>query len=162
MKTKIKILISICFFIWSADANAQSVPGEIAGTVTDKNGVPIPAIVSYEVKGKLQGIAADEKGSFRIKPLDAGKYNIVFSLTGFNKTTLVDVNVSSGQITFLSIKLNDDNTLKEVVIPYYRHLFEKDQTMRADVLDAEQIENSVAGSDVRDYVSQTSQANTKD
>src|SRR5258705_12792153 len=34
--------------------------------------------------------------------------------------------------------------------------------MRADVLDAEQIENSMAGSDGGDYVGQTSQANTKD
>jgi hypothetical protein len=161
MKTKITILLAACSFIWSMNTNAQSLPGEISGTVMDKKGEPIPAIVSYELNGSLQGTAADGKGVFRIKPLDAGKYNVTFSLTGYNKTTLTNVNVSSGQITFLTVKLDDDNTLPEVVIPYYKHLFEKDETMRVDRFDAKQIETSMAR-DPRDFVAQTSQANQRD
>ncbi len=100
--TKIKILISICFFIWSANANSQSLSGEIAGTITDEKGEPlIGAVISYERNGTLQGTTSDVDGHYRLKPLDAGKYDITYSFIGYRKEIYKEVNVSSGQITLL-------------------------------------------------------------
>lgn len=162
MKAKIKTLISACFFIWSANANSQSLPGEIAGIVTDDSGNPIPgAIISYKLNGNLQGTTADENGRYRLKPLDAGKYDVTYSFTGFDSTTYKDVKVNSGKITPLSVKLGTNNTLGVVDIPYYVGLFEPDETMRADRLDPEIIENSIAR-DPHEFVAQTSQANQRD
>src|SRR5712671_5591765 len=109
MKIKIKILISICFFIWSANANAQSVPGEIAGIITDEKGEPIVgAAVSYVRNGTTQGTTADVDGHYHLKPLDAGKYDLTFSFIGCRREIYKAVNVSSGQITSLSVKLLPD------------------------------------------------------
>src|ERR1041385_570313 len=106
MKTKIKTLISICFFMWSANANAQSLPGEITGTVTDEKGEPlIGAAISYERNGITQGTTTDLGGHYRLKPLDAGKYDLTFSFIGYRREIYKAVNVSSGQITSLSVKL---------------------------------------------------------
>jgi hypothetical protein len=162
MKTKIKILISVCFFIWSANANSQSLAGEIAGTVTDEKGEPlIGAVISYERNGTLQGTTADENGRYRLKPLDAGKYDVTFSYTGSRKEIQRGVTVSSGQITFVSVKLVNDNALPDFEVIYYKHLFEKDETKRADVLDAQQIKTSIAR-DPKEFVALTSQANSRD
>lgn len=162
MKTKTLILIAGCSLMMSASSNSQSLSGEIAGTVTDENGEPlIGAVISYEINGALQGTAADENGRYRLKPLDAGKYDVTYSYTGFRKETQKNVNVSSGQITFLSVKLVNDNTLPPIEVVYHRGLFEKDETMRVEKLDAEIIDNSPLR-EPRDFVSLTAGANQRD
>lgn len=161
MKTKITILFA-CILIWNANANSQSLPGEIAGTITDEKGEPLTgASVTYERNGTLQGTVTDMDGHYRLKPLDAGKYDITYSFVSFRKEIQKNVEVSSGKITLLSVKLNGDNTLPPVEIPFYRHLFDKDETARIDRMDEVQIENSIAR-DPRELVAQTSQANQRD
>jgi Carboxypeptidase regulatory-like domain/TonB-dependent Receptor Plug Domain len=161
MKTKFKILMA-CFFIWSANANAQSVPGEIAGTITDEKGEPlIGAAISYERNGATQGTTADLDGHYRLKPLDAGKYDLTYSITGYRKVIQKDVIVNSGQITFLSVKLDPNNTLPPIEITYHPHLFEKDETMITNRWGTEDIKLSMAR-DPKEFVSQSSQANQRD
>ena len=161
MKTKFKIIIA-CFFIWSANSNSQSLPGEISGTVTDEKGETlVGASITYEKNGTLQGTVTDVNGTYHLKPLDAGKYDVTYSFVGHRKEIQKGVEVSSGQITFVSVKLSTDVTLPTHEVVYYKHLFEKDETMRADVLDAQQIETSLAR-DPKDFVALTSQANTRD
>jgi hypothetical protein len=161
MNTKFKILIA-CFFIWSASANSQSLPGEIAGTVTDEKGEPlIGASVTYVKNGTLQGTVTDVNGTYHLKPLDAGKYDVTYSFVGYRKEIQKGVDVSSGRITFLSVKLSDDITLPVFEVTYHPNLFEKDETKRADVLDTEQINMSLAR-DPREFVALTSQANSRD
>jgi hypothetical protein len=162
MKTKIKILITACFFIWNANANSQSLSGEISGTVMNENGETlIGASVTYEKNGTLQGTVTDVNGTYHLKPLDAGKYDVTYSFVGYRKEIQKGVEVSSGQITFLSVKLSPDITLPIHEVVYYKHLFEKDETMRADVMDAQQIETSLAR-DPKEFVALTSQANSRD
>lgn len=153
----------MCFFVWSANASSQSMPGEISGTVTDEKGEPLPgASVTYDKNGTLQGAVTDVDGRYRLKPLDAGKYDITYSYVGFKKEIHREVSVSSGQITSLSVKLLiDDGIGVGVEVFGYRNLFEPDQTMRADVLDAQQIEMSLARNP-KEFVALTSQANARD
>jgi hypothetical protein len=160
--TKITILLAVCSFVWSMNINAQSLPGEIAGTVVDEQGEPLTgAVISYERNGTLQGTSADEKGRYRLKPLDVGKYDVTYSYTGYRKEIQRGVIVNSGQITDLSVKLINDNTLPVCDVVYYPHLFEKDETMITDRFDAKQIETSMVR-DPREFVAQTSQANQRD
>src|SRR6185503_6798378 len=127
MKTKFKIIIA-CFFIWSANSNSKSLPGEISGTVTDEKGETLlGASITYEKNGTLQGTVTDVNGTYHLKPLDAGKYDVTYSFVGHRKEIQKGVEVSSGQITFVSVKLSTDVTLPTHEVVYYKHLFEKDE-----------------------------------
>lgn len=143
MKTKIMILLAVCSIALSMNANSQTMPGEIAGAVTDEKGNPLPGtVISYTINGSLQGTATDENGRYRLKPLDAGRYNVKYSLTGFDSLTY-NVKVSSGEITALSVKLSANNTLKGIDVIWYEDLFRRDITSVGETYDAEEIELSM-------------------
>ena len=162
MKNKILILVAACSLALNTKTNSQTLPGEIAGTVTDYEGNPIPgAVISYTINGVLQGTSADENGRYRLKPLDAGKYDVAFSFTGLSKVVYKDVQVSTGQITSLSAKLVSDNTLPIYTHIHHRGLFDKDVTMRVNTLDTEEIEAAMV-TDLRDFAALTSDANQSD
>ena len=142
MKTKIIFLLAALCCLVTANLFAQNMFGEVAGTIIDEQGNPIPgAIISYVRHGNLQGTSADEKGRYRLKPLDAGFYDLTFSFTGFKKDTISKVSVSAGQITVLDHAMGI-NTLNEVVIEGYAKLLDKDQTMTVYKLRTEDIEHS--------------------
>jgi hypothetical protein len=162
MKTKALILIAACSLALNTNTNSQTLPGEIAGTVTDEQGNPVPgAIISYTINATLQGTSTDENGRYRLKPLDAGKYEVTFSFTGLSKIIYRDVQVNTGQITSLSAKLVNDNTLPVYTHTYHTGLFEKDITTVGKRFDKEEVKLSI-GRDVKDIVSTTPTVNHRD
>jgi hypothetical protein len=162
MKTKIQILITVCSFVLGMNANSQTMPGEIAGEVTDGEGNPLPgAVVSYTINGALQGTATDGNGRYRIKPLDAGTYNLKYSLTGFDSITYKDIKVSSGQITALSVKLSANNILKGIEVVWHEGLFRKDVTIVGGTFDPEIIDRSIMRTP-QEFVATVPAVNQKD
>lgn len=141
MKTKTILLLAILVCMLSEISTSQNLFGEIAGVIKDEQGNPVPGtIVSYMHNGNLQGTSADEKGKYRLKPLDAGTYQITFSFPGFVKDT-IKVQVSAGQISVhdhtMGVKM-----MGEVIIEGYAKLLDKDQTMIVTKLRTEDIEHS--------------------
>lgn len=99
MKTKTIFLLAALVCMLNGIASAQNLFGEISGVIRDEQGNPVQGtIVSYVRNGDLQGTSADEKGKYRLKPLDAGTYEITFSFPGFERDT-IKVQVSAGQIS---------------------------------------------------------------
>jgi len=143
-------------FIHAAPCVSSSA-GEIRGTITDQaSNQTLPgASVSYYEGGQLRGTTADENGFYKIKPLDPGIYELTFSFIGYQKVTRQNVSVSSGQITFLDIALNNDNTLPEVIISTFPEpLIKKDYAGgHIKILPAD-IRHSVVR-DIRGMVAQT-------
>ena len=163
MKTKIMTLFAVCFTALSVNLNAQTLPGEIAGQITDSVGNPVPfAAISYMVHGSLQGATADENGRFRIKPLDAGIYEVSYYYMGYNKATY-SIPVNSGQITALSVKLSSSGgvVLPDVPIIYFRDFFDKDVTIVGGVFDSEIVEKSMAR-EPADFVSMVPAVSQRD
>ena len=88
--------------IYPSLAFAQS--GKVAGKVTDGNS-PIPS-VNIIVIGTSLGTATDEEGNYRITNVPAGKYQIKFSVLGYD-SQIKSVSIVAGLTLELNIVLNE-------------------------------------------------------
>lgn len=99
MKTKRIILTSFALLIVSL-FYAQT--GAIEGTIVDSKGDEIPfANIVVETGISNTGVAADMNGHFRLKPLEAGVYNLKISSLGYTPHIITGINVSNDKITFV-------------------------------------------------------------
>jgi TonB-linked SusC/RagA family outer membrane protein len=97
----------------SITANRKVQDKVITGTVTDKDGITLPA-VSIRLKGTTTGITTDVNGKFRISVPDANAI-LVFSFVGYGTQE-----VKIGAQTILNITLTEEkNNLNEVVVVGY-------------------------------------------
>jgi hypothetical protein len=123
------ITISSCLF-------AQS--SAIHGKVIDEFGEPMYS-VNISVKGgsTTTGGTTDLDGNFRIKPLNAGTYNIEASFIGYDSVIITEVIVYNNQITFLDdIKLSTGAFLikgEAVVYEYRQKLISKDEPSKIPI-----------------------------
>ena len=90
---------------------AAQTAAEIHGKVLDKDGLPIPGAYVECTNGAItrQEVSADD-GRFRLKPLDAGKYNVVVKSMGMVACQVKDVVVNAGMITRLKDVVLQDST----------------------------------------------------
>ncbi len=90
-----QILLSIVMVLFVGMAWAQSTSGQVAGTVLDEKGNPVP-YASVILKGSNYGDATDESGNFHFSA-PAGKYVLEVSEVGFDKNSF-PVEVSANQL----------------------------------------------------------------
>jgi TonB-linked SusC/RagA family outer membrane protein len=95
--------------------------GQITGTVTDENNLPIPG-VSIRVKGSTKGTSTDPNGKYSITA-DQGAV-LVYSFIGY-----VTQEVSVTTAATMNVKLKpESNTLNEVVAIGYQKIRKSDVT----------------------------------
>lgn len=64
-----------------------------------------------------QTLILDENGTFRFLKLPIGRYTLIFSIVGFEKKTLSNIELGSGKEVVLSIEMTESiTTLKEVIV----------------------------------------------
>ncbi len=95
---------------------------QVSGTVTDSDGVPLPA-ANVLVKGTTVGVVSDFDGNYQLKVPDGGE-TLVFSYLGF-KTLEVPIN---GRSTINVVLESDSAALDEVVVIGYGEVRKKDLT----------------------------------
>ncbi|WP_397363288.1 TonB-dependent receptor domain-containing protein [Olleya sp. R77988] len=111
MKTKIiKLKKAALLFIllFGVQSFAQTV---VNGNVTDASGIPLPS-ANIVIDGTTTGVASDFDGNFTLSTSEKPPFTLKVSSVGF-ETKSVQVTKSNQT---LSIVLNDDNTLDEVII----------------------------------------------
>jgi len=119
--------------------------GEIAGRVVDETGEGLPianvAIVDEAGKPTGKGTQTDFDGNYSIKPLAAGKYNVLFSYVGYQGVIKSGVAVSGDKTTSLDVKLKQGKELQEVVIveKYRNPLIDPNSNSTKQTVTAEQI-----------------------
>lgn len=118
----VKRLFTLLFFGITVVAFAQQRPGSIRGKVTDARSgetLPFANVVIKFGDAILNGKEADMDGNYNINPVEAGKYTVVCSFSGYGSVTINDVLVSPGKPTILDFKLREQTTeLIEVIITY--------------------------------------------
>jgi outer membrane receptor for ferrienterochelin and colicin len=137
-----RLLNTFAALILSAGLMAQS--GTLNGRVTDANtGEPIPfANIVIELNGStVTGGTTDFDGNFSIKPIPAGKYDVVASYVGYAAVKVTNVQIPAGKITFQNFTLKPAaEILKEVeVVEYKVPLISKDQTSSGGTVTSEEI-----------------------
>ncbi|MCS1409695.1 MAG: hypothetical protein M2R45_02879 [Verrucomicrobia subdivision 3 bacterium] len=105
--------LSFSIFIFSLirllpDANAQSEGGRIAGTVTDSwEGTPLPA-VAVVLRGTTLGATTDISGRFQLEGVPGGTHILIFSKSGYARSTVSDIRVIAGQTSNADLKMKPE------------------------------------------------------
>src|ERR1051326_2316053 len=89
-------------------AGQNSTPGTIAGIVINGEDSVSLSGANITLGGTVLGASTDSKGKFVLRNVPEGTYSITISRVGFQRTSLGDVSVRSGEITRLAIALNPD------------------------------------------------------
>jgi hypothetical protein len=123
-------------------APAQSIFGEIRGTVTDQSGGVIAgASVTATNKGtgEVRTAVTDEVGNYSLVNLPAGTYDVVVENTGFRKAAAHNVTVRAREIARSDMKLEIGGTATEVVVSESRQVITTDAPTLVDSKSAEQL-----------------------
>lgn len=110
-------LVVISLPLWGAAPATAQDTGAISGVVIDgETGDPLPG-ANVAVQGTTTGTSSDLNGRYRIRGLDPGSYDIVFSFIGFQQKTVTDVDVTAGETTQLDLTLLPETAqLDEVIV----------------------------------------------
>ena len=146
-----KLLTTIIFSTILVSAWAQSV--KISGTVKDENNLPVEfatvALNDPETKKPVDGAICDAKGTFVIKNVPAGNYNLNISFIGF-EVSVIPVKVTNQNIDLNDIRLTpEDKLLNEVVVEGEKLLIE--ERVDRTVYNAEN-DKTTAGGDATDVL----------
>jgi TonB-dependent receptor len=94
---------------------AQSPTGTITGRVFGEGDRPLPGAV-IQIEGSQQSALTNERGTFSIAGVPAGRHQIRVTLIGF-QTTTVEVNVTAGQTVTADIALQiSPLALEEIIV----------------------------------------------
>jgi hypothetical protein len=115
-----------------ADAGQRQL-GALQGTVRDQTGGVLPGAtvtVTQAATGEIRTAITNESGIFRVPSLDAGRYSVTVTLTGFGAVEYADVRVSVGATLGLDVTMAPGAIAREVLVtPGSSDI----QTERADV-----------------------------
>ena len=104
---KMKKFVFALLFLMSITQNvfSQSNTGLIIGQILDgSNGEPLIG-ANVIVQGLTLGAAADIDGNYKINEVPAGNYSLIFSMVGYGKKTVKNVEVKADKITKINIIL---------------------------------------------------------
>jgi outer membrane receptor protein involved in Fe transport len=142
MANNLRYLFLLLFLGVGGAAFAQN--SGIVGKIVDEKGEAIiGAIVQASEGGTVKGGAqTDENGSYTIKPLNAGRYEVRASYIGYKASITSQVLVSPDKNTAVNLKLEPSTTLNEVVVKEYKvPLIDKYQPGTTQTMTSETIEN---------------------
>lgn len=126
----------------AGEAFAQS--GAIVGQVLDDQNEPVIGAVIQAIEGGISksGASSDVDGTYTIKPLNPGRYDVKVSYMGYNDALVTGVIVSPDKNTEVKVKLElNTSTLNEVKITAFKvPLVDKYNPGTSTTLTSEQIE----------------------
>src|SRR6266446_3070270 len=93
------LLIAITLVLLCAPAHAQSVTGNLIGTVSDASGVvPGATVVVKDNKTqKERTVVSSSDGSFSVSQLDAGIYTVTITAPGHKTSTASELKIDAGR-----------------------------------------------------------------
>lgn len=93
------------FFTLSVWAQSEIETGTLNGIITDRDTSSPILGASISIVGTSIGGMADEHGEYEINGVPPGTYNIRFLMIGYRTLIKINVIVSPGRITELSVQL---------------------------------------------------------
>ncbi len=102
-----------------ASALAQSISGDLVGTIYDSTGAVVPnaAIVATNVATGISWTATStSSGQYRINNLPIGSYNVFASAKGFSKATIKDVGIELNKTSTINVTMRVGQTSSVVEV----------------------------------------------
>jgi hypothetical protein len=113
-------VIALCFLLFPALVSAQSVSGELVGTVFDATGATVPgaAVVATHVSTGVQTTTSSSSaGTYRFPNLPVGAYDLKVTAKGFSVSEIknVPVTLSVEATANVTLQIGESKTVVEVV-----------------------------------------------
>lgn len=105
----------------SVTANlALSALGNITGTITDLNGLPVPnANVAFTSAGFNGGAITASNGTYTTPGLPAGTYTVTASASGYTNVSVSNVNVANNTSTLVNLDFATGASLSTGLVAYW-------------------------------------------
>lgn len=116
---RLGLLAATALFLLLPSANAQTVYGSIAGTVSDPTGAVIPNAqiqAKNEASGSELNTESTSAGAYRLPQVPIGAYDITVTAAGFQKSSLTGVRVDLQVVTALNVTLQVGGETQTVTI----------------------------------------------
>src|SRR5262245_29641576 len=100
-------VVFVCVGV-AVPATAQITPGRLTGLVTDTQGAILPGATVSATSPALIGVqttVTQPDGKFLFPALPSGTYKLVFELSGFQKLTRENIQVTIGQTISIDAQL---------------------------------------------------------
>jgi len=138
MRLLITIFI-ICFISLYGQEN-----GTITGKVTDKKTGEVLPGVNIVLKGTYYGAATDMNGSFRIKNVNPGTYNMEVSFIGYKSIQYTGTKIEPGKTKQFEVKLEESvlTLNQEIVIIGEKPMLDVEETQSKRTISKDDIESA--------------------
>ncbi len=123
-------------------AMAQSIYGEIRGTVTDPTGAVVggaSVTATNPATGESRKVASDAVGNYLIVNLEAGSYEVSIEHSGFRKTLTKDVTLRAREVVRVDARLELAAAVAEVVVSSSHQVITTDVATIADSKSPDQL-----------------------
>ncbi|HDR05154.1 MAG TPA: TonB-dependent receptor [Candidatus Marinimicrobia bacterium] len=137
--------------------------GILRGNITDaKNGQPLPG-ANIILKGTYYGAASDIDGTFLIRNISAGSYDVEVSMIGYTRKLYSGIEVKSGQDQTFDIRMEPTVLAlgQEVTVIGERPIVDTDATSSSVSMKASELQDKIVES-VADIVGQQVGVSQKD
>src|SRR5690349_493955 len=108
----------LCVFMLSAPAGAQSIFGEIRGTVTDPSGAVISGaqiVVRNVATSESRRATTDAAGNYSVVNIEAGPYQVSIEGAGFRKMLVENVLLRAREVARVDAQLEIAQASTEVM-----------------------------------------------
>src|SRR5271157_3014989 len=112
-------LVALCFLLYPGFAHAQSMSGDVTGTVLDASGAGIPSasVIATNVStGVKTPTESNEHGVYRFNNLLVGSYSITATAKGFSTDKLENVEVVLNNVITANLTLPVGGTATTVEV----------------------------------------------
>ncbi|HEX6101190.1 MAG TPA: TonB-dependent receptor [Thermoanaerobaculia bacterium] len=147
MKQRIGLL-TLVLLVLPVLAAAQDFRGAITGTITDSTGAVLPG-VTVTVTNAETNVATttvtDERGSFQVRYLNAGIYNVQAQLEGLQTVRQNGVNVRVGDAIPVHFKMEAGSVSEVMVVTASAPIIDTTTGVTGAVIDSNQIQQLPLG-----------------
>src|SRR5262245_955251 len=129
-------------------AFAQERTGEINGSVADQTGALLPGVsvtITNMGSGRALKTVTSDNGTYHARPLEPGRYDVKFELSGFVPNEFSDVQLLVGQSLKLDAKLTVGGVTQQVEVVEVSPLIDTQSTLVAHNITSEEIDRLPKG-----------------
>src|SRR5437899_1448537 len=119
LATSAALAVFVAFAQMEPAATAQVLYGSVVGNITDPSGAAVPGAtvsVTNAQTGLARSVTANERGSFLVSDLQAGRYDVVVTSQAFAPFTQRGVEVSSNGAVRVEFQLEVAGASEKITV----------------------------------------------
>ena len=134
--------IAVLVLVFSPVAVAQTITGNIIGTVSDETGAVLPGVeitVQNQDTGISRTVVSNDEGSYRAQSLASGPYEVRAELAGFQTLIRTGIGLTVGQQAVVDLTLQIGAISEQVIVTGEASLVETTQSTVSELVDEKKI-----------------------